>query len=317
MNMHPLYFSILQLVLISMIFITSCKTTVEPLATERVNVQSPSDSSIVYISSKAMMLADPDQMFVTTDYINSNLIQGYGSADNPAWSPDKQKIAYTLGSTSLWIMRHDGENAHPIASQSLIASPRWSHDGNSLAFIGILQGTRGYYLIDSSGGNLRRAADVSLIPNWALISFPYVDWCRGDSLLLTGYNQLDSPYVSSLVGILSLNSGEFSVLNNLNFLEPSQPRASPKRDEIAFIGEDNLGFNGKLYRSNMDGSNIVELCGAWECMEPCWSRDGERIMFLRRDGEALPLAIWVVNRDGSNLREIFGTEGFHIFEPDL
>ncbi|MCL4510098.1 MAG: hypothetical protein M1470_03395 [Bacteroidetes bacterium] len=305
-----------RLLVFAIAIISSCKTSVEPLDTEQVSVQPPSDSSVVYISYKNMML-QRQQMFVTTDYINSNLVQGYGLADWPVWSPEKREIAYTLGGSMLWVMRYDGENARMLGQAfDYLTSPRWSHNGRRLAIIAVFKGAMGCYLIDSSGGNLRRVADTSLIPRWSLMGFAYVDWMRGDSSLLIGYSQLDSPYVSSSIGILYLNSGRFFQVSNLEYLAPSQPRASPTRDEMVFIGNDHLGYNGKLYRANLDGYGVVKLCDAWECQEPCWSRDGERIMFLKRDGDTLPLAIWVINRDGTNLREIFGTEGFHVLEPD-
>src|SRR5438552_3722922 len=67
-------------------------------------------------------------------------------ADNPAWSPDGKRIAYTYSPktesdqvtfTDIWTIGAEGKNAYPVARHSAnesLLEPAWSADGKSLYF---------------------------------------------------------------------------------------------------------------------------------------------------------------------------------------
>lgn len=62
------------------------------------------------------------------------LTSGDSSASAPRWSPDGQKIAYTTGG-QVWVMDHDGDDKEQVTKISTGASgPVWSPDGKLIAF---------------------------------------------------------------------------------------------------------------------------------------------------------------------------------------
>src|SRR5262249_55220395 len=86
------------------------------------------------------------------------------SLGDPRFSPGGDRIAYTLTSppkgdtrnTDIWIYDLKSREARAFAtSPKSDLSPRWSPDGETLAFISDRDGTRQIYLIATRGGEAR------------------------------------------------------------------------------------------------------------------------------------------------------------------
>jgi Tol biopolymer transport system component len=81
---------------------------------------------------------------------------------------------------------------------------------------------------------------------------------------------------------------------------------------IVYVGSDANG-QGQVFTIVPDGSNKRQLTGMGGCAYPAWSRDGSQIAFTSA-GRATP-EIWIMERDGSNQRQITFPPGSQNFVP--
>lgn len=102
------------------------------------------------------------------------------------------------------------------------------------------------------------------------------------------------------------------------------PTLSPDGSKIAFASERNGGVL-HIFLMNPDGSNVEQLTfGQDPDSEPAWSPDSSRIAFTRIPFSPLGLGftqkdVWIVDRNGANLRRLTDTLGEDhdpVFSPD-
>ena len=106
--------------------------------------------------------------FVTSD------IFGLEYADDPQIAPDGEHVVYVRtsmdimkdqGRTNLWIIDSDGSNHRAIASSTAnFFSPRWSADGNRLAYVSSQEGNVQIYLRWMDSGQVARLTDLTSSP---------------------------------------------------------------------------------------------------------------------------------------------------------
>jgi Tol biopolymer transport system component len=90
----------------------------------------------------------------------AKLIASSGSDNNPAYSPDGRRIAFSSdrsGAENIWVCDSDGSNPVQLTSfESHTGTPRWSPDGRQLVFDSLEAGDWNVYVIDADGGIPRR-----------------------------------------------------------------------------------------------------------------------------------------------------------------
>ena len=86
-----------------------------------------------------------------------------------------------------------------------------------------------------------------------------------------------------------------------------RPAWSPDGNQLLFVS--NRDGNLEIYRANIDGTDLVNLTNADQAndADADWSPDGERIVFVS-DRDYGDRAIYLMNADGSDVREIPGPE---------
>ena len=85
--------------------------------------------------------------------------------------------------------------------------------------------------------------------------------------------------------------------------------------KIAFSGRDLDGENLMIFVMNNDGSNMQQITdgNGFEDYDPCWSPDGTKIVFVRRDRTTFDRELWIVNGDGTGLTPL--STGANDFDP--
>jgi Tol biopolymer transport system component len=83
----------------------------------------------------------------------TKLIASSASEDNPAWSPDGRRIAFSSdrsGVQNIWVCDSDGSNPVQLTSfERHSGTPRWSPDGRQLVFDSLEAGDWNVYVVDA------------------------------------------------------------------------------------------------------------------------------------------------------------------------
>jgi DNA-binding winged helix-turn-helix (wHTH) protein/Tol biopolymer transport system component len=272
---------------------------------------SPDGSTLLLISNSGGH--GPEDSLWSLQVLGGSL-RRLANAVTATWSPDGQSIAYATANGDICLMRHDGADAHRIASPGgYIKSIAWSPSGNILRFSkeGIL------WEMTSTGSNLHQ-----FLPGWGISPTQWNgQWDRDGRFYFVANGQIwtlderhgfgrnlsaaplqltfgptvwDQPVVS-LDGKKIFASGRTNRGELVRF-DPysgqSQPFLGGISAEFVSFSRDGKSLayvtypEGVLWRANPDGSNPVQLT------EPpvypkslCWSPDGKQILFVDRTAQ--------------------------------
>jgi tol-pal system beta propeller repeat protein TolB len=119
---------------------------------------SPDGQTIYFVSKKSsgfeifsMSINGKDQQRLT---------RNIGSLYAPELSPNGEWIAFTNHGNGVWVMKPDGENAHPITHRDDV-DPTWSPDGSMIAFASSRNGGRQLFIMNADGSNIRQVTDLN------------------------------------------------------------------------------------------------------------------------------------------------------------
>jgi len=239
----------------------------------------------------------------------------YPDANAPAWSPDGKKIAFWSGLEhrygNVFVMDADGSNRKQLTDQPAginCDEPAWSPDGKKIIYATNRPGSDGIgnWIMNADGSDQKVLHTNTYIRgriSWQPGSHPAT---AASPAPATSGDARDGKH-----GLIALTLRDAAMRLQIFTILPD----GTSQKQLTFEGD-----NGRpewspdgtkiVFASIRDGKPLVGVMAADGSSQkmlttgkaPCWSRDGRRIAFAR-DGQ-----IWVMDADGSNIRQITNSD---------
>jgi alpha-tubulin suppressor-like RCC1 family protein/subtilisin family serine protease len=230
-----------------------------------------------------------------------NLTNMNGEDQDPVWSPDGARLAYTcqrnpeggyFNAQRVCVSNADGTGLKVLSGEATDGQPAWSPDGRQIAFTSYNGAfPTSVQIMSAEDGTGRRPLNVDLRG----ASQP--DWSPDGQRIVVNVNF--SLWVSRVgaYDLRRLTQGTFD----------SHPRYSPDGTKIAF--QRTQDGQPDIYVMKADGSGVTRLTShAAYDVAPAWSPDGSKIIFTsHRDGTP---ELFSMNPDGSNQTKL--TAGYFL-----
>jgi|HubBroStandDraft_6_1064221.scaffolds.fasta_scaffold08298_4 dipeptidyl aminopeptidase/acylaminoacyl peptidase len=275
------------------------------------------------------------------------------SAGGAQFSPDGKHIAYTVSNSDrpgrpwrqVWIMEvSSGQTSHLGGPDEPSSGPKWSPDGNWIAYHGKQGEKSGLLIAHPDGSGVRFMAetegtnaplpnvgsDLSWSPDSKQLAYvtttpgPETQEASGDPVVIRRY--LYKPdYDEGMtrfndnrrnhIFIADIATGQTRQLTKIDTYEHSI-EWSPKGDELVFVSEGepdaDMFYDDDLFTVRLSDGKIRRLTASEGSeFEPHWSPDGTKIAYMAtkrgltdRETNMEDSHLWIMNADGSDRREI-------------
>jgi TolB protein len=233
-----------------------------------------------------------------------------GSAAEPAWSSDRQKVAfaaYTSDPTNIqiFVMAPDGSDRENLTPDQprLNWRPHWSPDDTQLLFQSNQDGNFEIYKVNADGSGLTNLTNHPSNDGDA-------DWSPdgGSVLFVSDRSGRNGLYVMDPVG-----SNAIELLDET--WDCSYPRWSPDGEWIAFTSKQD--GTQDIYVMRADGSELREVTERpGDNVMPAWV-EGDRLLFSGEIGDD-SWDLFMINVDGTGLVQLTRTpdsERFPVWAP--
>lgn len=236
-----------------------------------------------------------------------------------AVSPDGTKILFVsdggdFTTSQIYVVDADGENLQLLTDdpQRFHEFPSWSPDGSQIAYHSYPENGEGDIYIMNADGTGKTNITNTASGEW------WPDWSPDGTTIAFHVIRQNQPFIIETINTDGTGRSVLLEDDEASFLNPSW---SPDGSQIAFRSNLESEVSWEICVADADGSNANCLTDVRnnrvDHRFPTWSPDGSRLAFdSNRDGNTNAFDIFVMNADGSDLRNITGESDSPSFFPD-
>lgn len=217
---------------------------------------------------------------------------------DPAWSPDRRKIAFSAIPGDIYVMEADGSGREQLTQDiDNEEEPAWSPDGDEIAFTRRSVPRADIYVIKVDGSGQRKLPKPT-----ANASVYEADWSPDGTRVAFVGEVGELGDINGEVDIFVTNAdGSGGHKRLTQDADAGSPVWSPDGTRILFT----RGFGkSHLYVMNADGSGQQRLTNtATEIDDPVWSPDGSRLAYASLGD------IFVMDVAGGNAKRVTTGDG--------
>ncbi len=225
-------------------------------------------------------------------------------------------IAEKDGTSDVYVLDVEGGEPTPLTEGLLSQWPRWSPDGQRLAFLSMppeesILGQNGELVVISADGAEQQT--IAAKSKMEIYS-PPVEWSPdGRKIVWESGDRSDD--VLAGINAIDLDTGELVEL--APGYPGSMPAWSPDGLSIAFVSyKDDKSSETDIYIMDADGSNVRLLAHKDGIdLSPKWSPDGSRIVWWVRNTESDTRELFMADVDEGKVREL-GSGSRPAWSPD-
>jgi len=183
------------------------------------------------------------------------------------WSPSGKEVVFAVKDSEeqgIWSRNPDGVNEFQL-STDVDSSPRWSPDGDRIAFISLRDGNHEIYVMNWDGSGATRLTNNETKDHT-------ISWSPDSKSLVFVSEQDGNPEIYTV----EVYSGEITRLT-FNEIRDGQPVWSPSGTRIAFVShvpdkmKSQQDGDAEIFVMDVDGGNQIRLTNnEFEDINPSW-----------------------------------------------